>query len=472
MRHEVDQWARALELWPKDIETVGDPPVRRYQALVAALDLIGGLDRERATALVQSTLTLASSLPPLEAAELWQRAGDLLTETDDLERGLDLVRRALAAYASVAPCQGHVRALFVWTLALRKVGRYAESEAAADRGVEVAAALDDPGWYRRMVIQKAWIDAKRGERDAALRGVRVAAELVVPGPDPRGDVLLAGLSADILLITAGNVEDVVRAARRGLEAADSWGLDTYAVTVLRYNVALAMRRAGQVQRAWEFLEQSPRSAGTGNVLSCERVVLETLRGHLGDASALAAVLEEDPWWGLEDRIETEYSLAEVDLWTGHTDDAFRRLVSVIREAAPTEAARELGPALARAARIAADRGDVRATTVLASLLASCSTDPFGKERSPVDGPAWRLTWHAETGRLSGEQTVEGWTAAATAWDDLTRPHDAAYCRWRAAQVALRQRRGTVASRLLRRAARDAREHVPLSAAIARTAAQP
>ena len=246
LRHEVDQWVRALELWPKDIETVGDPPVRRYDAVVAALDLIGGVDLERARALVEDALSLASSLPPLEAAEVWQRAGGFLTETDDPERGLALVQRALAVYESAPPCEGHVRALFVWTHALRRVGRYAESAMAAGRGVEVAAAVGDPSSYRRMVIQKAWTDAKNGARDAALDGARVAAEMVVPQPDPRGDVFVAGSITDILLLTAGDVEDVVRAARSGLEAADAWGLDTFSVTVLRYNVALAMRRAGQV----------------------------------------------------------------------------------------------------------------------------------------------------------------------------------------------------------------------------------
>ena len=80
-----------------------------------------------------------------------------------------------------------------------------------------------------------------------------------------------------------------------------------------------------------------------------------------------------------------------------------------------------------------------------------------------------ISWRAELARLAGSQGVESWRAAATAWDALDRPHDAAYCRWRAAQCALRDGQGTVAARLLRRAAADAREHVPLSEAIAATA---
>ena len=84
---------------------------------------------------------------------------------------------------------------------------------------------------------------------------------------------------------------------------------------------------------------------------------------------------------------------------------------------------------------------------------------------------WRLVWEAELARLEDTGSVDQWARAATGWDRLTRPHDAAYCRWRAAQVALREGQGTVAARLLKRAATAAREHVPLSHAIAATTAQ-
>jgi hypothetical protein len=67
--------------------------------------------------------------------------------------------------------------------------------------------------------------------------------------------------------------------------------------------------------------------------------------------------------------------------------------------------------------------------------------------------------------------LELWAETARRWDRLGRMHDAAYCRWRGAQVALTAGQGTIALRLLRRAAREAGEHVPLSTAIAETAQQ-
>jgi hypothetical protein len=76
---------------------------------------------------------------------------------------------------------------------------------------------------------------------------------------------------------------------------------------------------------------------------------------------------------------------------------------------------------------------------------------------------------AELARLDRADRADQWISAATSWDRLGRPHDAAYCRWRAAQAGLRLGEGTVATRLLKRAATDARQHVPLCEAVARTA---
>ena len=60
-----------------------------------------------------------------------------------------------------------------------------------------------------------------------------------------------------------------------------------------------------------------------------------------------------------------------------------------------------------------------------------------------------------------------WAGAAEQWDLVGRPHDAAYCRWRAAELALQEGEGALAGRLLRRAHAQARGHVPLLGAIDR-----
>ena len=79
-------------------------------------------------------------------------------------------------------------------------------------------------------------------------------------------------------------------------------------------------------------------------------------------------------------------------------------------------------------------------------------DPFGDHLTTQARTAFRATWDCELARLQGQEATETWAAAANAWDPMVRPHDAAYCRWRAAQVALKVGQGTLAARLLRRAA--------------------
>ena len=80
--------------------------------------------------------------------------------------------------------------------------------------------------------------------------------------------------------------------------------------------------------------------------------------------------------------------------------------------------------------------------------------------------AHALAGAAELARCDGSGTVDHWVRTAASWNKLARPHDAAYCHWRAARVAQREGQGTVTTRLLERAATEAREHVPLSAAVA------
>ena len=106
---------------------------------------------------------------------------------------------------------------------------------------------------------------------------------------------------------------------------------------------------------------------------------------------------------------------------------------------------------------------------LLELHARMAVDPFGATIVPAARTACGAQWTAELARLTGTQTVEHWVAAAGEWDKLARLHDAAYCRWRGAQVAMATGQATLATRLLRRAARDGREHVPLLAAIKATA---
>ena len=65
-------------------------------------------------------------------------------------------------------------------------------------------------------------------------------------------------------------------------------------------------------------------------------------------------------------------------------------------------------------------------------------------RMDVATPAHETTYAAEKTRLADRQTVDTWVAVAREWDRLERPHDAAYARWRAGQVAIASGQATMA----------------------------
>jgi DNA-binding CsgD family transcriptional regulator len=93
-------------------------------------------------------------------------------------------------------------------------------------------------------------------------------------------------------------------------------------------------------------------------------------------------------------------------------------------------------------------------------------DPFTAGALRPTAAADHASWHAERSRLRGEPNPGLWEQAATRWDALTRPHRAAYARWRQTEALLTHQGGrTEAAHVLPTAARQAAQHVPLSTAI-------
>ena len=76
-------------------------------------------------------------------------------------------------------------------------------------------------------------------------------------PDPMGDIHLAVARTHILMMAGRVGEEVVAAGRPGLEAAAAWGLETIPTSILRGNMAKALRLAGEVHRAAELIDPVP-----------------------------------------------------------------------------------------------------------------------------------------------------------------------------------------------------------------------
>ena len=160
--------------------------------------------------------------------------------------------------------------------------------------------------------------------------------------------------------------------------------------------------------------------------------------------------------------------SDIASWTDAVEPSVEHLLATLADVAGTAPVRLVAPTLLAAARMAARRSaaaaaaDVRELARVSGLLEHAHADD--QQLS-----AHRVAIGAELSLATASGTVDEWAAAAAAWDLVHAPHEAAYSRWRAAQVALRLGHGTLAVRLLRRAATDARQHVPLLEAVAATA---
>ena len=152
---------------------------------------------------------------------------------------------------------------------------------------------------------------------------------------------------------------------------------------------------------------------------------------------------------------------QLALWAGDPEDAWRRFGALLDTRDDEISPGTVGDLLALAARAAgdmahlspgsagADRHDLHGS--LHTLRSRLHHDPYSPSAVPSDRAA-EPQWSAELERIRGSDGLESWLSAARSWDHVGRPHDAAYCRWRARRSPSAKAKGTVAARLLKRAA--------------------
>jgi tetratricopeptide (TPR) repeat protein len=472
---EAAQWVRALDLWTPNGSLQGTPPLGRTQAAFHAMDALWFAGKaEQVDALAASMLPHLDDLPPRDAAELLTIAGRTEGIFRSLETGLGLVERAVAIFESEGPSTDLVLCLRQQAGNLVDLGRLSEAAAVRDRAWQVNSAIGDVEQTRLLMAERAWHLFEAGRRREALQTVEEAIRLQPRVPDPFVDVTLAKQQADLLMEADASAGEVVEAARRGLALAEEAAVDTVNVGWLRYRLGTALARSGDVSRAVELIDPLTEDSVVfaHHPVQLVRADLDVCRGRLGDARARSERAMERHASSIDVHSRWCALQAEVELWQGRPGQALDQIVALLRELADLEEVVYAAAYFLLAARAAADLAEAEgldptlrshSAQQLIGLRSHSVHDPLAHD------PAHRATWDAELARLGGTATVDHWVRAGAAWDGLGRPHDAAYCRWRAAQVALATGQGSVAGRLLKRAARDAREHFPLASVIAETA---
>lgn len=472
-RHEeAAHWERVLQLWPEDGPAPADAGVSRPDLLLEAVHAM--VDAGRAVEVrpwVEEVLALGPGVPDAHHALASHRAGQALADVDP-DSALRLAGEALTAYEELGDRVGALRAMGTRSRALRGTGRYDEAVAEVATALSLSSGLGESALHREVLIEHAWLEVAAGRTLSGLHAAQAASLLPVDADpvDPFDAAWLGTRHTDLLLILCAAGDDVAEAARSGLSAIHGAGIDLFVPsTLLLCNVAEARIGEGAVSGAHRLLRphtrDKPRQA-TRHV-HLLRAWVDVLRG---DLEAADRRLEAVTALGFKVGSHRQGLLTIqvlCDLWRGLPAQALDHVGRGVADETATSWSPYTGTLLVLAARAAADvaRGDPTRHRELTDRLRTWhhqwSEDPFAPEVPHAAAPASRTTWQAELARLSGTARATHWVGAADQWDLVGRPHDAAYCRWRAAELALHDGEVALAARLLRRAHAQARGHVPL-----------
>lgn len=474
-REALNAWLRVLELWDAGERADG---LEMWDVLVRALEAAGQL-LELDTSRELARRAEALNLPDRQRAVALQWMATSLIGDGMPESALPLLEEAQGLLEGFPPSQEQAELFANRVGFFIQFGQLDRAKADLRRGLDILDALEDQRSRRQWIANSMWVTMWSGDLDGAVAIARDALTSAWPELDPIADMQLAVTATDVMLRTATPAIEVEEMARDTMREIEAYNLThSNGGVVLRANISWAYLSQGDVATAGEWVRPVTRSDPDFNTALVHFLLgaIELREGHVQPAvdrchAAAAQIRMHDQNW-----VDGVLWHADVDLWAGRFDSALGLLVEALEVTLPTQAL--MTAALVRLhARAQADRLDAagaaaserrRLIEQLHAMVAGAGSNPFGMAACDVSVPASAKSWRAELSRIAGTASVDGWVSAAAEWDHILRPHDAAYCRWRAGQVALREGRGTIAARLLKRAATDASTHVPLRRAIAAT----
>lgn len=480
-REAYPEWTRARELWRTSPPAVAPADGTLAEVLVRRIDsaIRAGEDVETVRGVIDDAM--AEDLPESGRAEVLLRSADLHCGYGDLDLGLRQLDESIRIHLRHRPTREAAHALETRVNILSSLGRDAHTRDDVSRGLAIARAISAPDVEQLFLAQLAWLRLVDGDSEDAVRIARDAVEASDPDVDPMAAIRVAAYAVEVLLPTGARASDVAATVADAMEQAERWQVRGVFADGVRSGVAEAFLREGDVDAAARTLT-SQLTDDLGTALSrCQKAqsAVDLRRGH--PAAALARLERisflDNYGAGATGR---DVATADVHLWSGGARAAVACLDRAVGFISTGDLALDAAHVFVMRARAAADlavdermersaREHLRSS--VEALRSASAADPFGPEAVGADVAAHTTTWRNELDRVVDRDSVQAWGHAASQWDALHRPHDAAYARWRAAQCALREGQGTLATRLLTRAARGAREHVPLSRAIAGTAAR-
>jgi DNA-binding CsgD family transcriptional regulator len=405
---------RAVELLEQALDQVDQAgePVRAAMLL----RLLGGhrhtaLEHDAAlAAYAQAEQLLAAEAPSAERARVLADHAHGLVETDRPQEAIPRCEEAIAVARLVGARAEEARALCVLASCLddpteldRSIALQLEARRLAEEVGDAQTVIDTYGELAFTLARAGRDrDALADARDGYQRARQLGLEHAV------GSYVAYNLAWQLL--AAGHWAECERFTA-DLLAADSWAAhDLHAIR------AQLLTRQGNFAAAHEHLEQVDRVSHGRDLPWLERTELALWESNHEAASA--AVAEGLSWRGITSWPDGGLS--------HHSSPSYALALRV----AADQAERAAGP------RAADELAEIRRRTEpIARELHRLTTSPAPDARHP--GVLCNLLLaKAELSRLEGASDPERWQTAATAWEQLGRPFEVAYARFRQAEALL------------------------------------
>jgi len=439
---------RALGLW----ERVEDPEqlagmeeVELLRRAASAADHAG--DPTRQEALLRRALSLVDAeADPGRAAILHERLSQSLWSQHEQDASVDAMSQGLTLLPEGE--QSPERAKLLSQLAKRRMlqGRFAEAEECAREAIAVARAVGHREAESIALNALGTAMGERGETDAGVEHLReslaIAREEDLPMEE--GGALIN--ISDVLNL-AGRTEEALAVARQGLEAGltSPWRTADW----LRLAISDCSFQLGDWDEA-EAVIPAPSRRHTGGTFlywqTC-RAQLAVARGNLALAGEAIAALREATASSTEPQFLGPYGVlsselarraGDIDSARAAVDEGLDRIEYCSEDVVRISALAVAGLRVeGDAGQLARDRRDEEVQGLVRSRAeALLERARLAAEAGWAVEAAQLATAEAEHARATGGDSGSLWAAAAESWEELRRPYNSSYTRWREAEALM------------------------------------
>ena len=437
---------RALELWPRVPDAEHLLPLDHVDLLrlAAAAHAIAG-DHARAEVLLEL------ALEKLDERTDPRRYSTLLTRLSRVQWSLNLgaeairtAQRALAMLPEGEDSRGRA-ALLSWLARIRVLrGRFRDGVKDGEEALTAAVAVADGCTEAEVLNTLGMAQISLGSVDEGVASLRRAGELALAEDDVEGASYAYSNLADLLNI-AGRTLEALEVAKEGLAATPKRLTLSYDWIVLtisqlafeagdwelaRANLGPAPSHLVGRHLIFRLLREAELALGEGDQKTAER--------RLEEVQPLVAASSEPQWIGTLGALLGELRRRQRDL-LGAREAVASALDRI--ELCTDDVAR-IAQVSAAGARVEADIAqrarDLRGTKEAREAIARARLHVQRLRAAAGEGglveKAWLATGVAELARARGKSDPKLWIRAAAEWDAITRPHQAAIVRWRAAEA--------------------------------------